>query len=147
MKIGRALPAILLGIFLFVGALVGPMFVGSATAQQVAELPHLIRLDAGTSRSASYTTSAFQWGGDAAGNPTNADVFLHVTMPTVNTTTFVLQASADGSQWANHTTIASGVVTTTNLISSVTIKGRYVRMVGTALTTTTFTSLVNLSLR
>jgi hypothetical protein len=101
-----------------------------------------------TTKSASWATGGYRWN-DPSSNyaPTEADVFLHLTMPTVNTTTVYVQASADNSNWANLTTLTSNAVTDTNVVSTVSTSGQFFRISATSGNTETYTVAVKVMLK
>jgi len=143
--------ALILGVLLTLLLLV-PVQLQRVSAQTgYTAIPRVLTIN-NTSSTISFTTAARQWN-DPAGHyaqttPTEADIFLHVVMPISNTTTYVLQVSADMVNWANHTTLAAAVVADSNTYTTVNTIGQYFRIVATTpYSTDAYTSTIFAVLR
>ena len=82
--------------------------------------------------------------------PITAEVWLFVDETTVNTTTFVLQVSPDGTTYVNHSTVsalASDVAADSNTYKVATIEGVFYQIVATLTNTNTLTPTIKVVLR
>lgn len=106
----------------------------------------------------SAITEATNFGGDrwsAIGvdnPPTVAEVYLLIDIDgsAVNTTTFTLQVSPDGTNWLNHSSasaLASSVATDTNTYTRTTVEGTHFRVVAAPTNNETLTPTIKVILR
>jgi len=100
-----------------------------------------------------FTPSATggRWSALGSDTPaTSAEVWLFLDMGTVNTATFALQVSPDGSTWLAHNTagaLATDLAADTNVYTTTTIQGVYYRVVATLTNTNTLTPVLKVVLR
>jgi hypothetical protein len=100
------------------------------------------------------TTTTFaggRWSALGSDTPaTQAEIFLFVDETTVNTTTFVLQVSPDGTTWVNHSTgsaLATDVAADSNTYKVAAIEGVFYQIVATASNSNTLTPTIKVVLR
>lgn len=115
--------------------------------------PEVVTIQAVTLNSDAITTTTTftgnRWTALGTDQPhTVAEIYFVVDIATVNTTTFALQVSPDGTNWfdSNAGTLAT-VVTDTSVYTRVNIDGAQYRIVATAENTNTLTPTIKLVLR
>lgn len=129
-----------------------PLQDSSAAQTGYTPIPRVLTVVSADPQTTTWTSSTFQWN-DPAGHyaqttPTEADIFLHLTMPISNTATFVLQVSADMVNWVDHATLGTALVTDTNSITTLDTVGRFFRIAATTvISSDTYTSTIYAVLR
>lgn len=81
---------------------------------------------------------------------TKAEIWLFLDMGTVNTTTFGLHVSPDGTTWTDHatsSTIGTALIADTNKYITATIEGVYYRIVATTTNSNALTPTIKVVVR
>jgi hypothetical protein len=119
--------------------------------------PEMVRVQVSTLNAAAITTTTnfggSRWSDLGTDQPaTIAEVYLLINLDdtAINTTTFTLQVSPDGTNWLNHSSasaLASSVATDTNTYTRTTVEGTHYRIVASPTNTNTLTPTIKVVLR
>ncbi len=133
--------AALLGVILAGALLLTPQTAAAPLGDNPQVLSLILAQNSAVETSTAFYLPTRQWRSETTGNFNHAEYFLDVTTPTVNTTTWSLEVSEDGSTWYPYLgeSGVQTVTTTSKQYSTLDVVGIYSRIKVDPATTDTFT--------